>query len=87
MVVAVDQRSARLMGEFGAARVRVHVQVIGANTLRLATSERELQQPVAGIDQGLSIIAGDGIVSLWWSGELWAIGNAPNTYFDIEVIR
>jgi len=75
------------MGEFGATRVRVHIQVIGANTVRVGTACNELQQPVAGINQGLSIVAADGIVSLWWSGELWVIGSAPNTFFDIEVIR
>jgi hypothetical protein len=61
----------------------VIIQVVGVNTLFLAeTSHQLLMVADDGTVDALQIAAQNGIVQLWWLGDLWAAGNqAPGTVF------
>lgn len=64
---------------------KFHVQVRNANTLYLGTNRGDIENSgPQGLQQGLSLTQGQGIVSLEWTGDLYVLGSAPNTVFDIE---
>lgn len=75
---------------FGSLRTptMVHIQVFGANTLRIAQSRDLLMNPPPGASllNGFQITQADGIKSIWWIGEMWGIGSAPNTLAEIEAM-
>jgi hypothetical protein len=66
------------------ARYQVHTQVAGAGAIRIAQSRWELETPVMGISQGIVISSSDGLQSLWWSGELWAIGEGSDAQVNFQ---
>ena len=69
-------------------KVLVHLQVKGQITVRIACTANELYQPppTGPNIQGLEIQATDGIKSLWWIGDFWAIGNNPG-FMDVQVLK
>jgi hypothetical protein len=65
---------------------RIHIQVRDANTIYIARTRSDIETPGPnGQQQGLSITAAAGIVSLPWIGTLYWLGSAPNTLVDIEI--
>jgi hypothetical protein len=76
-VVPVLVRSSR-------ERYVVNVQVVGAGSVRLAQSWQELMTPVAGVKQGILVAGADGIVKMWWRGELWALSESGDTYVNFQ---
>lgn len=60
----------------------LHLCVQGPNTALVAKSRLSLEGGA-----GLPFVAADGVVSLWWRGELWAMGSGPGTTVNYEVIE
>jgi len=78
----------RVTQTHGRETVLVHMQVFGPASVRIARSASELMSPGPGSAdmQGLTITQQDGIKSLWWKGELWAIGTGPGTTVDFQIL-
>ncbi len=66
-------------------RKMVHVQVYGPGAVRIANDKATLETPLGALNQGLTIVSGDGIVSLEWQGPLWAIANTVGATINVEV--
>ncbi len=85
MIVTLTSEKAERIAKFS-KYTRVHLQVYGPNTVRVAVDEQTLIVPHAtGQAQGLSFVQASGVVALTWIGELWAIGSGPDTSVDFEI--
>ncbi len=84
MIVQVPSSPIRIRA--AAFRYHVHVQVRNATVVvRLAQSEADLVTAVGGVGQGLSVVQADGVVSLWWAHDLWAISDG-SALVDFEFV-
>lgn len=85
MVAYVPSNAAVLINKAD-YRYHVHIQVLGAGAIRIGQSKSELETPVGGVSQGLVISSADGIVSLWWSGPLYAIGEGGYAQVNFAIV-
>jgi len=65
----------------------VHVLVSGVGTVWFSKTRADLETQVMGTRGGLPVVSADGIISLWWFGELWAIPSVGNTRVNLEMIH
>ncbi len=83
LVDSAGKPAAKQLGYF-ASCTYVYVQVFGPNTLRLACTEQELNNPIVAPLNGLQIVMADRIVHFRWKGALWGIGSAVGTTADFQ---
>lgn len=98
-VYTVESTSTQPGGSSGGPRMiqrfaqwtMIHIQAVTGAT-RFCRDQNTLQQPAQpnAVGQGLKIgpPASDATIhSMWWFGELWAVGDTTQSQFDLEVMQ
>jgi len=86
MLYAITDAGPVRLATIGWRERHVYIQVRSAGTLRIAAQRTTLLARRSGQDQGIHIVAGDGILRFPWRGELWAISTSGTVYVVVEVV-